>query len=194
MMYSSILIKRVLRSLVIALLAVTMISGCSTTRDPLRMAVAEPPPIQSFPAGFHRAMCVRTVLASDDAKTFTYRGVSADELRDALSTSLQRAGLLSAENACSYPTDANVLGMAAPGWGGDKTATLHANYKVYNATGEPILLETISSTHVTKWNEDLGGSKRARWAVEGAIRANILKFMEKLQQAVLPSGTDTGKK
>lgn len=61
--------------------------------------------------------------------------------------------------------------------------TSHVNYKLYDNSGRPILLETISASFTVKGSEAFGGSKRARMAKEGSVRTSIAQFLGRLKSA-----------
>ena len=93
---------------------------------------------------------------------------------------MDNAGLTAGQAGCQYPTDVNLLGLSQPAIGLDMTVTSHVNYKVYDAAGKPILLETISAPCTATFSDSPIGFVRIKRANEGSIRANITQFLDKL--------------
>ena len=132
-------------------------------------------------------MCVRTVAGTGGSWSEDNTNFTNDDFHTALATSIANIGLSAPSNMCRYQIDVNILGLSTPGFvTANFTVTLHANYKVYDAAGKPVLLETVSASHTATMSDSLGGSERQNIAVEGSIRESILQFLEKLRSA---SGT-----
>jgi hypothetical protein len=114
------------------------------------------------------------------------------EFRHALTTSLTDAGLISPPDSCKFSIDVNLLGRSQPSAGFAMEVTSHANYKVYNGAGGPVLLATISAAYTAQFSEAFVGIVRLQRANEGAVRESIAQFMERLRQVQITSpGPDT---
>lgn len=61
--------------------------------------------------------------------------------------------------------------------------TSHVNYKVYEPSGEPLLLETVDAPYTANFSDALVAGTRLKLANEGAIRESIRLFFEKLRAA-----------
>lgn len=96
---------------------------------------------------------------------------------------LTSAGLEAPTPNCGYPIDVNLLGLSQPAIGFDMTVTSHANYKVYDAAGQPFLLATIDASFTATVSDAFIGVERLRMANEGSIRTSILKFFDKLRDS-----------
>jgi hypothetical protein len=59
--------------------------------------------------------------------------------------------------------------------------TSHANYKVYDAGGKPVLFATISAPYSAEFSESVLAVVRLQRANEGAIRASITQFLDRLR-------------
>lgn len=169
---------------VVALSAV--LSGCATSADPSAMAIKAQPAtdaVKPFPPKLQHAMCVRAVAGGEKTNPLWVSKVDNDGFKTALSSSLDTAGLAAASDACAYPIDVNLLGLSQPVMGFNMTVTSHVNYKVYDAAGQPFVLETIDAPYTAKMGDAFAGVKRLRLANEGSIRANIQKFFDKLRES-----------
>jgi hypothetical protein len=61
------------------------------------------------------------------------------------------------------------------------TVKSYANYKVYDQAGNPILLATISASYTAGAFDAFAGYVRLKHATEGAIRASISQFLDRLR-------------
>jgi hypothetical protein len=162
-------------------LACAGLSGCATPADPSQMSVATAPADSNFPPPLHQAMCVRTVSGGEDTNPMWLSKVSNADFQTALGNSLDSAGLSAATGSCKYPVDVNLLGLSQPSIGFDMTVTAHVNYKVYDAAGKPVMLETLNSAYTATVSDAFVGVTRLRLANEGAMRTSISDFFAKLK-------------
>jgi hypothetical protein len=88
---------------------------------------------------------------------------------------------LGAQGSCRYFIDVDLLGLSQPTFGFTFEVTSHANYKVYDAAGKSALLATISGAYTADFAEAPLGSMRLKRANEGAIRASITQFLDRLR-------------
>ena len=86
-----------------------------------------------------------------------------------------------AQGSCRYFIDVDLLGLSQPTFGFTFEVTSHANYKVYDAGGKSALLATISGAYTADFAEAPVGSMRLKRANEGAIRASITQFLDRLR-------------
>lgn len=159
------------------------LSGCATSADPTAMTVAAPQATEKpFPQRLQHAMCVRTVAGGTETNPLWVSKVDNKGFQAALSSSMDSAGLTAPSSSCSYPIDVNLLGLSQPSAGFDMTVTSHVNYKVYDASGQPYLLETIDTPYTATVSDAFVGVERLKIANEGAIRMSIQKFFNKLRE------------
>ncbi len=189
--YSTLIVSWV-RALSI-IFALGNLAGCATAADPARMTLATPPSTVGFPVKFRQSMCVRTVSGGEQTDPLWISKVSSEDFQTALSKSMQQAGLLASADPCKFPVDVNLLGLSQPTMGFDIVVTSHVNYKVFDSSGQPVLLETISAPYTATFSDAAYGVARLKMANEGSIRASITQFLEKLQRGSLPAGAE-GKK
>jgi hypothetical protein len=170
-------------ALVIVAGAATGLTGCATAAKPEAMAVSAEPAAKPFPTFLSHAMCVRNVTGGESTNPLWVSKVDNEGFRTALGNSLANAGLSAAATNCSFPIDANLLGLSQPMLGFDLTVTSHVNYKVYDSKAQPVLLETIDAPYTAKLSDAFIAVERLRLANEGAIRESITKFLDKLRDA-----------
>jgi hypothetical protein len=132
-------------------------------------------------------MCVRTVSGGQKTNALWVSKVDDQSFKTALTSSLGGAGLVAADTACSFPVDVNLLGLSQPIAGFDMTVTSHVNYKVYDASGQPVVLATVDTPYTADFSAAFVAAERLRLANEGSIRTNIGQFMDKLRQADIKS-------
>lgn len=162
-------------------LCLLSVSGCATPADPSLMAVGPTPGERKFPEQLVQAMCVRNVSGGEETNPLWASKVGNQDFQNALTTSLTNANLSAPANACKYSVDVNLLGLSQPTLGLSAEVTSHANYKVYDTSAHPVLLQTISATYTAGFSESVIGVVRLKRANEGAIRASISQFLEKLR-------------
>lgn len=161
------------------------LAACATAADPNAMTIAASPAdaAKPFPAPLQHAMCVRAVTGGETTNPLWVSKVDNDGFKSALTSSMTGAGLLSTASGCQFPIDVNLLGLSQPAMGFDMTVTSHVNYKVYDAGGQPFLLETIDAPYTAKFGDAFMGVARLKKANEGAIRESITQFFGKLRDS-----------
>lgn len=158
------------------------LSGCATPADPKAMIAAPQAATTPFPQPLVHAMCVRSVTGGEKTNPLWASKVDDEAFKSALTTSLDSAGLI-ASSGCQFPIDANLLGLSQPSFGFDMTVTSHVNYKAYNPSGEPLVLETVDTPFTATVSDAFVGVKRLQIANEGAIRKSIETFIDKLHSS-----------
>ena len=161
-------------------IAVLLLAACATPANPKRMTVTQASITTGFPESLQHAMCVRSVSGGEPTNPLWVSEVGIAELREALTTSLSNTGLLAPQNSCKYFIDVNLLGISQPVAGFSMTVNSHANYKVYDGAGNPILLATISASY-TEGISMAPAYVRIKRATEGAMRVSISQFLDRLR-------------
>jgi len=174
---------RTVCSLLFATAVAVELSGCATSADPGAMTLATQSMDKPFPQRLQHAMCVRKVSGGEDTNPLWVSKVDDKGFSIALTSSLESAGLEAPAPGCAFPVDANLLGLSQPAMGFDMTVTSHVNYKVYDSSGQPVLLATIDAPYTANFSDSLIAVDRLKKANEGAIRTSIQKFFEKLRDA-----------
>jgi hypothetical protein len=165
-----------------ALAALAMLSACATGAKPDAMTVTAQPAERPFPPPLQHAMCVRNITGGEETNPLWVSKVGDSDFRAALNGTLDAAGLSAPSTSCSYPIDVNLLGLSQPALGLDMTVTSHVNYKVYDRTGQPLLLATIDAPYTAKMSDSFIGFERLRLANEGSIRVSIQQFLDKVRE------------
>jgi hypothetical protein len=157
-----------------------VLAACAMSADPARMAVSQAAGT-GFPTKLQHAMCVRNVTGGEATNPLWVSEVDDAGFREALSNSLSALGLLGAQGSCRYFVEVDLLGLSQPVAGIAMEVTSHANYKVYDAAGKPALFATIKAAYTAEFSESVVGSIRLKRANEGAIRASITQFLDRLR-------------
>lgn len=126
-------------------------------------------------------MCVRNVTGGQSTNPLWVSEVDNAGFSQALTNSLGGVGLLGAQGVCRYFVDVDLLGLSQPTAGLALEVTSHANYKVYDGGGKPVLFETISAAYSAEFSESVVAAVRLKRANEGSIRASITQFLDKLR-------------
>lgn len=167
--------------------AASALAACATAAKPQEMVVAPAPTAKAFPQSLQHAMCVRTVTGGEKTNPLWASKVDNQSFQTALASSMDNAGLAAPATGCSFPVDVNLLGLSQPIAGFDMTVTSHVNYKVYDSSGQPLVLATIDAPYTANFSAAFVGVERLRLANEGAIRTSITQFFDKLRDADVKS-------
>jgi hypothetical protein len=163
------------------------LAACATGAKPEAMVVAPPATAKPFPQALQHAMCVRAVTGGEATNPLWASKVDNKSFQTALANSLDGAGLAAPAATCSFPVDVNLLGLSQPFAGFDMTVTSHVNYKVFDASGQPVVLATIDAPYTANFSAAFAAVERLRLANEGAIRTSIGQFFDELRDADLKS-------
>ncbi len=129
----------------------------------------------------NNAVCVDRVTGGEETNPLWTSEVDNESFRKALVGSLRDNQLHAAAGAYEYKLNANLLGLAQPIGGFDLTVTANVNYEVLAAvTAEPYYQTTVTTPYTADFSSAFAAIKRLRLANEGAIKANITKFMNEL--------------
>ncbi len=157
------------------------LGACASSAEPERMIVTAAPTTGGFPARLSQAMCVRNVTGGEETNPMWVSKVDNTGFRTALTGSMASSGLVAPADGCKYPVDANLLGLSQPIIGFDMEVVSHINYKVYDAAGQPVMLETINAPFTATMSDAMVGIVRIKRANEGSIRSSISQFLDKLR-------------
>jgi hypothetical protein len=166
----------------IPLIGLSLLAACASPADPQRMIVPVSQDQPAFPTQLMGAMCVRSVTGGEDTNPLWVSNVGDREFREALVATMTNNALLTSSDNCQYPLDVNLLGLSQPIAGFDMEVTSHVNYKMYNAAGASVMLETINAPYTAKFNEAFVGIVRLQRANEGSIRNSISEFLTRLRR------------
>ncbi|HEY2835088.1 MAG TPA: hypothetical protein VGI89_00870 [Rhizomicrobium sp.] len=161
-------------------MALIGLSACATGAKPEAMVAVPAATEKPFPQPLQHAMCVRTVAGGEKTNALWVSKVDNQSFQTALTSSLNGAGL-GAASGCSFPVDVNLLGLSQPLAGFDMTVTSHVNYKVYDQSGQPVMLATVDTPYTANFSAAFVATERLRLANEGSIRTNITQFFDKLR-------------
>ena len=130
-------------------------------------------------SGLTNAVAVGAITGGEATNPIWTSQIGNPEFRQALSLSLQQHTML-AQGDAPMTLQAQLLQVDQPLVGFDMTVTATVAYKITNATGEQVFDETVTVPHTATFSDAFLGAERLRLANEGAIRANIKRFLETL--------------
>jgi hypothetical protein len=109
--------------------------------------------------------------------------ISSMDIADALTQTLAAHDML-AESEGAYALSANVVNIDAPIGGLDYKVTATLRYTLTRIKDNAVIMdEAVTSAYTAAYGDAFMGNERERLAYEGAIRANLATFMEKLVAA-----------
>ena len=109
--------------------------------------------------------------------------IGDDQLRQAVQDALQQYGLLQSDDAkARFRLNVALVRLTPPGAGIDLTVNSQVQYTLTRAdTGAVLFNEVVRASYTAKIGDEFVAYLRQRLAKEGAIRANIAAFLERLK-------------
>lgn len=153
--------------------------GCATPARPEQMATQTM--VERAPAALLGKIAVGEVTGGKRTNPMLVAEVGNDQLRQALTLSLQQAGYLSPEpNAATITLTVGVVDVDKPS-GYTVTITTLIRYVLTNKEGGQHLFDELVTTSCTRGlSDDLSGMARGKHTEECAVRNNIAAFLTKL--------------
>ena len=165
------------------LLAVSLgLAACAPPARTDRMA-PEPTGETQFAADspLREAVELRDVSGGEPATEDT--SIGDDQLRQAVQSALQQYGLLQADaGKARFRLNVTLVRLSPPGAGIDLTVNSQIRYALARAdTGVVLFNDVMKASYTAKLGDEFVAMLRQRLAKEGAIRANIAAFLERLK-------------
>jgi hypothetical protein len=156
--------------------------GCATPARPEQMATQTV--VERAPAALLGKIAVGGVTGGKETNPMLFPEVGNDQLRQALTQSLQQAGYLSSEpDAATITLTVGVVGVDKPS-GYTVTVTTLIHYVLTNTEGgQRVFDELVTASCTRGLSDDLVGMTRGRHTEECAVRNNIAAFLTKLGTA-----------
>lgn len=157
--------------------------GCATPARPEQMATQTV--VERAPAALLGKIAVGGVTGGKETNPMgPFPEVGNDQLRQALTQSLQHAGYLSSEpDAATLTLTVGVVGVDKPS-GYTVTFTTLIRYVLANKEGgQRVFDELVTASCTRGLSDDLVGMTRGRHTEECAVRNNIAAFLTKLGAA-----------
>lgn len=174
------------RRLGFAVVGMIGLAGCALPASPGRMTVTALP-AANFPPPLHASMCVEQVAGGEATYLMGMSEVGNAQFQQALSQSLAANGLLASGHGCRFPVTADIVELNQPLIGIDMKVSARLAYTLrQDGLEKPLMHREISSYYIASFGSSLLAVERLRIANEGAVRANITKFLRKLETLVLP--------
>jgi hypothetical protein len=166
------------------ILACLNLAACA--RDPEVTAMVPEPP-ESLPTGSDKTVAIIRAQGGEDTNLFIAPSLGDAGFRKALHLALERAGLFKGayldQNADYLLYPEVITQELIPGL--KMTAVLHARYRLIEAWSQKKLWEDrILTVYDADLGEGLYGLTRARAALEGAVRKNLKKLVQRLAKRV----------
>lgn len=166
---------------VAALCGTALLGACASAARPEMMtasAASIPAAAASDPT--YKAVTVGSVSGGGETNPMWMSGVSANDFRTALESSLRGTNhLADASGGARYSVAAQLLNVDRPMMGLDMTTTTSVNYKVTSAADSSVVFDqSIQAQGTAKMGQALLGAERLRLANEASIRANIEAFIK----------------
>lgn len=153
-----------------------LFAGCASPALTENMVVpAEKVATYSFDANLKKSVAVSNVQAFAKYENF----VTSDGFKQALSNSLDNAGLL-ASTGNKYKIDAVMSNVELPAFAMDMKATITVDYVLSDLSGKEVLKKTVVSVGVATAGEAFAGTKRLQMAIERSVQDNIGNFINEL--------------
>jgi hypothetical protein len=173
-------------TLVALVAAAIFSSGCASGATARGMSLAKKEITSQTNPVFAGAMGVAAVEGGKDTNPAWTSQIDDDSFKEALTASLQAAGLLGEQGDARYEIRASLVGVEQPFLGFDMTVTTTVRYSVKDlTTGAVVFEESISAPHTATVGDAFVGTTRLRLANEGSAKKNIVQLIEKLNGLAL---------
>lgn len=180
-------LKRPITGVVVAL--TLALAGCATPVEPAMMTpkVASGVCARANPA-LAQAIAIDRVAGGKETNPANVPEVGNDGLREALTRTLARCGLLSPDpDTAPYRLKATLVELNRPIAGFTMTVDAFMRYELVRARDGAVLFDEIINGAATKTLEDaFDGRARLKLASGGAVQATIAKLLERLNALALP--------
>lgn len=109
--------------------------------------------------------------------------IGDDQLRQAVQGALLQYGLLQSDQGkAHFRLNVTMIRLSPPGAGIDLTVNCQVRYNLARAdTGAVLFNDVVKASYTAKLGDELVALLRQRLAKEGAVRANIAAFLERLK-------------
>ncbi|MDB5961186.1 MAG: hypothetical protein JWP59_2480 [Massilia sp.] len=173
-----------------ATLTACFATGCATPARSDHMAVLATPQQRIVVTPLRNNVAVLEVSGGRSSNRLWTSKVGNAEFAQALSLSLQDAGLLAANPAAArYTLSARMERLEQPLTGMNLTVTATVSYSlVERATGNELLHRTHTVPYTAPFGDTFGTIDRMRVANEGAVKANISALVDDLVALPVKAG------
>lgn len=166
--------------ILVVILALNLLQACASAARTDRMV---PENIRLVSTAQAVMLTVESVGGGSATNPMFSAQVGDDEFRQALSQSLQAAGLSnpSASALNTFTVDASLMGLSEPMIGFSFTVESDVYYRVTRSSDNAdILAESIKASGTARTSEAFVGTERLRIAKEYSIKENIRAFIERI--------------
>lgn len=159
------------------------LTGCATPAQPERMVPRQLAAQTLDPASMLRgAIFLAKVGGGEETNPALVSKVGSKELEEALRSSLDQYGALSAAGTAAFELEVFLIELKQQAAGFRMTVDSFVRYKLTRTRDRKVMMdEIVTASHQATVDDALYGPRRLRLANEGAMRANIAAFLEKLE-------------
>lgn len=158
-----------------------ILSGCASPARIEQMRVEGNPDQRIANTQWRKNLAIRDVTGGKETNPMWMSNVGSSEFERALEASLQAVGLLADRQSGRYVLNTHIENIDQPVIGLNFTVTAFVNYHITErSTGRTVFQKTISVPYTAGFGDSILGVERLRLANEGAIRANITRFIDDL--------------
>lgn len=163
------------------------LAGCSAGANASRMTIGPADLVKAPNGPMQQAVAVGEVAGGSETNPLWMSRVSTAAFRAALTDSLRMAGLLASGDG-RYKLKATLLSLDQPMVGFDMTVTAIVQYFMTDAaTGAMVWQDTITTPFTATVGDAFLGNTRLQKANEGAVKANLLELIQRLNAASVRS-------
>lgn len=159
-----------------------VLAGCASPAEVQNMVVSSENLRVASNSPLHQNLSVNAVTGGSETNPLWASKVSSEDLKSALTSSLEAAELLSNKEAPRYILDAKMLALDQPLLGLDLTVTSKIGYTITDSKSNAVVYdEVITAPYTAEFGDSLVAIRRLRLANEGAIRNNITQLITELR-------------
>jgi hypothetical protein len=174
--------NRIVLSLSGAVLAIGLLSGCSTAKSEAMVP-------RSFTTEQKHASSVNVSTPDQGSDAAWTSQIRSSNFQEAVNLSIQKSGVFATvlkTPDADYSLQVSLVKADEPAFGFNMTVDLVTRWVLTKkASNEPLFQQNVSTTHTAKLGDAFAGGTRLRLANEGAAQANIKEGLRRLSQLKL---------
>jgi len=172
--------KRII-TLILSLIAISFLSGCSTLATTKAM-VSNSPVVNKH----NYSISVNTYGGESESEVkFGSAGVTDEDLKKAIEESINNSNLFSSvvSNGSDYELNVTIFELNRPSAGFKLTASMETAWSLINKNNERVVFKkSIKSSHTTGALDAFAFTERLALAVENAAKQNIEKGLQEISR------------
>jgi hypothetical protein len=158
-----------------------LLGGCASPARIDQMTVVPKTATAVANAAWKNQIATKELTGGSETNPLWTSQVSSQDFKNALEKSLEAAGLLASGESGKYYLITHLVNLDQPLFGLDMKVTGNVKYSVVERLSGRIVFEkTISIPFTATFSDAFIAIERLRIANEGAIKANIARFIEEI--------------